>query len=104
MQIEIKPEDIDKLVSEAILKSALAAEISKGVQNALKTNWQGNGLVSEAVASFTRAYVAELLRNEDSPVGAEMRAMILVKVQEFIKTQAAMDVVNKILSKINSGY
>lgn len=85
MEITIKPDDVDKLVREAILKSALGEGIAKAVKDLLTP---GNGYRATPVEDAIKAYVAQIARDVLTEVYADqIRAEVTKQLAEKVTPQ-----------------
>lgn len=62
MEIKVIPEDIDNMVREAILKSAIGDEVNKAIKKALESSLGG----------------------WNSPIEAEVKKAIAIAIQEYL--------------------
>lgn len=84
MELTIKPEDIDKLVRETIMKSAFGDTITKAV-NAALTGY--NSPVDDAVKKLVGAVAADVIREKFS---AEIRVLVTAAIEKHV-TQSMME-------------
>ena len=95
MQIEvnINPDDVNKQVTEAIVKSALGEKLSKAIATALNEALDGNGynrrsVVEEVVRDNIKAAVSEVVHE---PETYEKIKLLTRKMLETTLTDATME-------------
>lgn len=86
IQIDIKPDDIDKLVKEAIMKSALGDAITKSISSVLGNSY--NNPIETAIKQYVIEVSGKVLREQyESQVREAVTKFIAEKVNgEMLKT------------------
>lgn len=97
MQIEIKPDDIDRLVKEALLKSAFGDSLKSAITQIFASDRWDNPF-KIALNEQAKAIVAEIMREPEfqEPVRAAVRA----KLMELAETGAMEAGVKAIMEKM----
>lgn len=81
MEITIKPEDVDKLVRDAILTAGIGKVITEQVTAALKSPYTRDGFVEGAVKAYVERVCGEIIREG---FGEQIKAAVTVQVQEKV--------------------
>jgi hypothetical protein len=98
MQIEIKPEDIDKLVKDALMKSALGDGITKAVRDIFASDRWDNPF-KIALNDQAKLIVGEMMREPEfvEPLKAAVRKRFQDMVDTNVFEEAAKAIVTKML-------
>ncbi len=93
MEITIKPDDVDKLVREAILKSALGEGIAKAVKDLLTP---GNGYRATPVEDAIKSYVGKIANEVLAEIYAD-------QIRAEVTKQLAEKVTPQMIEELSSG-
>jgi hypothetical protein len=99
MQIEIKPDDIDQYVKDAIMKStvgqSLCVEIDRGIQDLMKGyNSPIKNFMNKVLENFVKEYMER----------PEIKEMVMQAIIKTITPQAIEAIVIYGIEKLNSLY
>jgi hypothetical protein len=97
MQIDIKPDDIDRLVKDAIMKSALGEAISKTIRERIedRSTWSP---IASAVGDRLKAIALEVLDQE--PFKSQIEAAVRDRIQSFLTGEALAEAVKALASRM----
>lgn len=96
MELEIKPEDIDRFVKEAVLKSALGKTIS----DALAKLFAGyNSPIDDAIKQHVRFIADEVIREKFT---GTIRAAIVAHVEKKVTPEIIDEITSKSVDKMVS--
>ena len=93
MEINLKPEDIDNLVKETILKSMIGGVIVESIKKALNLdNWDNP--VDAAIKMHVRQIAMEVFTDEYKE---EIRGIVKAAIEKRISSEVLHEVVDKFL-------
>lgn len=94
MNIEIKPEDVDALVRDALLKAGIGKTITEAVSKALSGY---NNPVDEKLKLFVGEIAAELIREK---WGSEIRASVARHIEALVTQEIVDKTANQAVEKM----
>ena len=97
MQIDIKPDDIDKMVKDAIMKSALGEAIAHNIRERLedKSSWNP---ISSAIGDRLKTIATELMMTE--PFKSQIEAAVRDRIASFVTGDALADAVKALATRM----
>ena len=96
--VNITPEQIDKCVTDAIVKSAIGSRIEKAVTSALQ-GYEMTRAIDDEVKAATRDIVRKIV-TEDPNITTKIREIVIEK----LTVKVIGDVVDAALSKLSERY
>lgn len=100
MEITIKPEDVDKLVRDAILTAGIGKVITEQVAAALKVNsYSRDGFIENAIKTYIQSVCAEVIRDGyGEQIKAAVTALVQEKVTPVVIEKIATEAVEKLIA------
>lgn len=96
LQINMTPEDIDRFVKDAILKSGVGKAIEETVQKALTSGY--NSPIDAAVQQIVRQMIVEILSEE--PYRSQVREAVIATISSRLKDTTLASIADGIVKKI----
>ena len=96
MQIDLKPEDVDELVKQTILKAGIGKTIQDVVAKTLGSSYDNP--IEKAMKSYITTVVMDLLKTDfKDKVDAAVRAALEAKLTSAVAERLADETINKIV-------